>query len=132
MKKINIYIKNIQIFLLSGITYLIGGIDSLFITLLIMIFIDYITGVCKAIYLKKLSSKIGIKGIIKKVGYVIIVAVATLVDYLTNNSNFAMRTLVIYFLISNEGMSILENWGELGLPLPKKLFDIFESIKKEE
>lgn len=116
----------------SIFTFLIGGLDSLFITLLILIIIDYITGICKGIYKKKLSSKISIKGIIKKFGYICIIILASLIDSLIDDDNMALRSLMIYFFIANEGISILENWSSIGLPLPKKIFDFFEKIKENE
>lgn len=112
--------------------FLIGGFDNLFLTLLIFIAIDYITGIIKAIYQKKLNSKLGIKGILKKLGYIFIVIIATSFDYLIGDKTMAVRTLCIYFFISNEAISIFENWGSMGLPLPKKIFQIFESLKDEK
>lgn len=114
------------------LTYLFGGFDSLILTLLIFMFIDYITGICKGIYKHELSSKKNIKGIIKKIGYLFIVIIGTLFDRITNNGNMAIRTLVIYFFIGNEAISILENWALMDLPLPKKLFEVFEKLKCEE
>ncbi len=117
---------------LSALTYLLGGIDSLLKIFIIIIVIDYITGICKAIYLKKLNSKVGFQGILKKFGYILIIILATLVDKLFNDSTMAIRTLVLYFFIANESISILENWGKLGLPLPKKLYQVFEQLKQEK
>lgn len=122
--------------LLSGITgiltYIFGGLDSLFFTLLIFIIIDYITGICKGIYKHELSSSTSIKGIIKKFGYILIVIVASFFDNIINDSSMAIRNLVIYFFIANEAISILENWAIMELPLPKKLFYVFEKIKEEK
>lgn len=117
-------------FILSSFTYITGGFDMLLNTLLIVISIDYITGLCKGIYKKELNSKKGIKGIIKKVGYILIVILATLFDKVIGDNTNAIRTLVIYFFIANEALSILENWALMDLPLPKKLFEIFESLKE--
>ncbi len=123
-------IKDIINFKLIGsvFIFLIGGFDNMFISLLIFIVIDYITGIIKAIYQHKLNSKIGINGILKKIGYIFIVVIATLFDYLIGDSTLAVRSLVIYFFISNEAISILENWALMGLPLPKKIFQVFESL----
>ena len=118
--------------LMSIVTYLFGGIDSLLLMLLIIMAIDYITGVLKGIYKKEIDSSFGIKGIIKKIGYLLIVILATLFDYLINDNSMAIRTLVIYFFISNEAISILENWGAIGLPLPKKLYDVFDKLKENK
>lgn len=117
---------------LGAITYLIGGIDNLFLSLLILIVVDYITGILKGIYKNKFSFKINIKGIIKKIGYLIIVILATIFDRIINDTSLAIRTLVIYFFIANEAISILENWANMGLPLPKKLFEVFENLKSNE
>lgn len=116
----------------SVFTFLFGGFDSLLISLLIIMGLDFITGICKAIYKKELNSTIGVKGILKKFGYLLIVILATLFDRLISDGSMAIRTLVIYFFIANEAISILENWGALGLSLPKKLYDVFEKLKNEE
>ena len=96
-----------------------------------MIVLDYITGVCKAIHNKKLNSLIGAKGIVKKVGYLIIVAMSVLLDKTVGDTG-AIRSIVIYFFVANEGISILENWSAMGLPLPKKIFEVLEQIKNEK
>ncbi len=123
--------KIFQSTLFSFFVYLFGGLDSLFKCLLIVIMLDYITGICKAIYNKNLNSKECIKGIIKKVGYILIVILSTIASYIVNDNTMAMRSLVIYFFISNEAISILENWASLGLPLPKKLHEVLSSLREE-
>lgn len=128
MKNFEVIINTI----ISFCTYLLGGIDSLFISLLIVISIDYITGILKAIYQKNLNSSVGIKGILKKIGYILIVILATVIDRIINESSMAIRTLVIYFIISNEGISILENWGAIGLPLPQKLRQVLEKLNDKD
>lgn len=116
--------------IITGLVYLFGGWDVALQCLLIVILIDYITGVCRAIYNKKLNSKIGAKGIIKKVGYLLIVVLAVLIDRITGETG-AIRTLVIYFFVANEGISIIENWGSMGLPLPQKLKDVLEQLRNK-
>lgn len=118
-------------FLLSLLVYLIGGLDNLIITLLIFMLLDYSTGILKAIYKKELNSKISLKGIIKKIGYIFVVITATLFDYIINKDEMPIRNLTLYFFIANEAISILENWAILGLPLPKKLSEVFEQIKNK-
>ena len=110
--------------------YLLGGWDIALQTLLIVIAIDYISGICKAIYQKKLDSRVGLKGILKKIGYLLIIVLSVVLDRITGDTG-AIRTLVIYFFVANEGISILENWGNMGLPLPRKIFDILEQLKKD-
>lgn len=126
--------KNIISFITStlatALVYYLGGWDIALQMLLIIILLDYITGICKAIHNKKLNSEIGLKGIVKKVGYLIIVAVAVILDRIAGNTG-AIRTLVIYFFVANEGISILENWGAMGLPLPQKLTETLEQLKND-
>lgn len=116
---------------LTTVVYLLGGLDIALKTLLIFIVLDYITGVCKAIQSKKLNSIIGAKGIIKKVGYLIIVAMSVLLDRVVGNTG-TIRSIVIYFFVANEGISIMENWSAMGLPLPKKIYEVLEQIKTEK
>ena len=108
-------------FLFMGI---LGDWDVALQLLLTVILLDYITGICKAIYSKKLDSSAGVRGIVKKVGYLIVVAMSQGLDQIN-------RTLIIYFFIANESLSILENWGNMGLPLPKKIFNVFKQLKSE-
>lgn len=115
-------------FINSIFAYLLGGIDTLITTLIIFIVLDYITGVCKGIYRKELSGKKGVKGIIKKVGYLLIIILSSLFDKITNNTDGTIRTITIYFFISNEAISILENWALMDLPLPKKLLNVFKNL----
>ena len=116
--------------LLTTVVYFLGGLDIALKTLLILIVLDYLTGLCKAIVNKQLNSTVGIKGIIKKIGYLIIVALAVVLDRITGDTG-AIRTLVIYFFVANEGISIVENWGSIGLPLPKKITEVLEKLKNE-
>lgn len=116
--------------LATALVYFLGGWDIALQTLLIVIVLDYITGICKAVYNKKINSSVGLKGIMKKIGYLIIVAVAVILDRIAGNTG-AIRTLVIYFFVANEGISILENWGGMGLPLPQKLTDTLEQLKND-
>ena len=116
--------------LLTTVVYFLGGLDIALKTLLIFMLLDYITGICKALVNKKINSIIGIKGIIKKVGYLVVVALSVQLDNITGGTG-ALRTLVIYFFVANEGISVLENWGSIGLPLPKKIMETLEQLKKE-
>ena len=114
--------------LTTGVVYFLGGWDVALQVLLLVVVLDYITGICQAIYNKKVNSTVGLKGIIKKVGYFIVVAVAVVLDRTAGNTG-AIRTVVIYFFVANEGISILENWGVMGLPLPPKLMESLEQLK---
>ena len=125
-----ITINEIFSVILTTVIYLLGGLDIALKSLLIVIVIDYLTGIASAIYNKKLSSSVGFKGIIKKFCYLLIVALAVVIDNLTGQSG-VIRTLVIYFLVSNDGLSIIENMAELGIKLPSKLIDVLEQIRKK-
>lgn len=114
----------------TTLLYFLGGWDIALECLITFIVTDYITGLCKATYNKELNSTVGVKGIIKKVGYLIIVAVSVYLDKITGETG-AIRTLVIYFFVANEGLSILENWGAMGLPLPDKLTEVLEKLKSD-
>lgn len=107
---------------INNLTFLFGKMDTLFKTFLILIIIDYITGICKSIYQKKLSSKISSKGIVKKIGYLIIIVVAQLIDNLYINS-ISVRDTLLYMFITSEIISILENTNDLGIKLPTNIKD---------
>ena len=127
-------IKNVLNFLLTPdfvpLKHVFGEWDIAFELLLTVIFLDFSMVICKAIYRKKLDSSIGAKGIVKKVGYLVVVAMAKGLDQINGNIG-AIRILIIYFFIANESLSILENWGNMGLPLPKKIFNMFKQLKSE-
>ena len=110
--------------------YLIGGLDIALVCLLIAIVLDYISGIIKAYVTKELSSKIGLKGILKKVGVLLIVMLSVLVDRVTGETG-AVRTLVIYYFVANEGLSILENLGQAGVPIPESIKKALKVLKKE-
>ena len=100
-----------------NIASLIGGCDTLFKTFLIFIIIDYISGLLQAIYNRKLNSKIGAKGITKKLGYILLVILASSIDILYGN-NMNIRNTIIYMFIANEGLSIIENLSNIGIIIP--------------
>ena len=123
-------INNVFSVILTTIVYLLGGIDIALQSLLIVIVIDYLTGIASAIYNKELSSKIGFKGIIKKFSYLLVVALSVVIDNLLGQSGL-IRSLVIYFFVANDGLSIVENMAEMNIKLPKKLIDALDQIKKK-
>lgn len=116
--------------LLTYIVYLLGGIDIAMQCLLIAIVLDYISGMIKAFNLKQLSSKVGFKGIMKKVGVLLIVMLGVLVDRVTGDTG-AIRTLVIYYFVANEGLSIIENLSLAGVPIPKGLKKALKALKEK-
>lgn len=110
----------------------LGGLDGFIMTLTIFVGVDYVTGVLVAITRHKLSSEIGFKGIAKKIAIFCLVAVASLIDANIIKEGNVIRMSVIFFYISNEGISILENVSSLGLPVPNKLKAVLEQLKEEE
>ena len=116
--------------IVTTLVYLLGGFDIALKSLIIFMVIDYITGMISAIINKKLSSKTGVWGIFKKILMLSLVAVAVVVDNLTGESG-VFRTIVIYFYVGNEGISILENLVECDVKIPAKIKDILEQIKEK-
>lgn len=108
--------------------YFLGGCDGLLIALIIFVVCDYITGVLCAIADKKLSSAVGFKGICRKVLIFIFVGIANILDIHVLGHEGVLRTAIIFFYISNEGLSLTENAAHLGLPIPGKLKDVLEQL----
>lgn len=101
--------------------YFLGGYDGLLYALVVFMVMDYITGVMCAVSDKKLSSAVGFKGICRKVLILMLVGIANLLDVQVIGTGAVLRTAVIFFYLSNEGVSLLENAAHLGLPIPEKL-----------
>ena len=116
----------------GALAFIFGGLDNLMIALIIFSAVDYITGVIAAIMAKKLSSSVGFKGILKKVLMFLVVGVANVVDTRLIGAGSAFRTATIIFYLSNEGVSLLENAGRCGLPIPKKLKDILTQLHDKD
>lgn len=112
--------------------YFLGGMDGLMIALIVMMTLDYISGVMYAIIDKKLSSAVGFKGICKKVFILMLVGVAHIIDLHVVGTGSALRGAVICFYMSNEGLSLLENAAHIGLPIPDKLRDILTQLHDKE
>ena len=108
--------------------YFVGGLDGLIYALIVFVVIDYITGVMCAINDKTLSSQIGFRGICRKVLIFLLVGIANILDVNIIGTGNALRTAVIFFYLSNEGVSLLENAAHLGLPVPEKIKEVLEQI----
>ena len=108
--------------------YFVGGVDGLMTALLVFMVIDYLTGVMCAVYDKTLSSEVGFRGICKKMLIVLLVGVAHIVDVDVVGTGDALRSAVVCFYLSNEGVSMLENAAHLGLPIPEKLKAILAQL----
>jgi len=112
--------------------WFLGGLDGFLYTLIIFVAIDYLTGLMCAVIDKRLSSEIGAKGIFKKVVIFALVGLGHILDSQILGDGSAIRTAVIFFYMSNEGLSILENAAHIGLPLPQKLKAVLKQLNEEE
>lgn len=121
------------IFTLMGgwLGYFLGGSDGLIVALIIFVVMDYVSGVMCAISDKTLSSEVGFKGICRKVLIFILVGIANILDAQIIKTGSVLRTAIIFFYLSNEGVSLLENASYLGLPVPEKLKDILQQLNED-
>ena len=108
--------------------YFLGGCDGLLIALVVFAAVDYITGVMCAVNDQKLSSEVGFRGICRKVLIFFLVGIANILDVQVIGTGSVLRTAIIFFYLSNEGVSLLENAAHLGLPIPKKLKDVLAQL----
>ena len=111
--------------------YFLGGCDGLLYALLAFVVLDYITGVMCAVADKKLSSAVGAKGLMCKCLVFIMVGIGHILDVQIFGETGVLRTAIIFFYLSNEGLSLVENAGHLGLPIPKKLHDVLEQLHRD-
>lgn len=108
--------------------YFLGGCDGLLLALVVFVVMDYVTGVMCAVSDKKLSSEVGFKGICRKVLIFMLVGIANVLDVQIIGTGSVLRTAVVFFYLSNEGVSLLENAGHLGLPIPEKLKQVLAQL----
>lgn len=116
----------------TGLTWLLGAWDTPLGILVLFITLDYATGVIRGYVNKELSSDVGLKGIARKAVIFIVLIVAVSLDRLMNTGSWVFRTLVCYFYIANEGLSLIENCGALGLPIPPKIREALAQLKDGE
>ena len=128
-------VNTIQIVIAAAggyIGYFLGGWDGFLYALVAFVVIDYLTGVMVAILEKRLSSKVGFRGIFKKVLLFSLVSIGHIIDSKLIQTGSGIRTAVIFFYLSNEGISIIENAARIGLPIPEKLKAVLEQLNKED
>ena len=128
IKEVWIYVQTVIAALGGVIGWFLGGLDGFLYALIILVVADYITGIMCAIVDKELSSEIGYRGIFKKVLIFILVGVGHMIDTHLIGDGSVLRTAVIFFYCSNEGISMLENASRLGLPIPEKLKDALAQL----
>lgn len=129
MEKDNL-IKTIVASVGTSFTWLFGTWDTAIGILLLFMVLDYVTGLLRGYVNKELSSDIGLKGIARKAVIFVVLIVAVSLDRLTNIGTWIFRTLVCYFYIANEGISLLENCANLGLPIPEKIREALLQLKE--
>lgn len=111
--------------------FLFGQLNGLFWAVIALMAIDYVTGVIVAVLDKKLSSEVGFRGLVKKLFILVLIAVGHILDAYIIGQGAAVMTAVMLFFAANEGISILENAAALGLPVPKKLREVLDQLKRE-
>ncbi|WP_127837239.1 phage holin family protein [Clostridium prolinivorans] len=114
------------------IGWFLGGVDGFMYALITFVVIDYVTGLMVAVLERKLSSEVGFRGIFKKVLIFVMVGIGNIIDVHLIKNGSAIRTAVIFFYVSNEGISIIENSAKIGLPIPEKLKDVLKQLNKED
>lgn len=112
--------------------WLLGGWDGFLYALVAFVVLDYLTGLMAAVVEKKLSSEVGFRGIFKKILIFMLVGVGHIIDRQIIGDGSVLGTAVIFFYISNEGISVVENAGRIGLPIPQKLKAVLEQLKTKE
>lgn len=132
MDKLESYFKVLVAGIGTGLTWLFGAWDTAILVLVSFIALDYCTGLLRAFINKEVSSSVGAKGIAKKAVIFVVLIVAVLLDRLSNTGTWVFRTLVCYFYIANEGISLLENCASLGLKIPPKLKEALLQLKDGE
>ena len=124
--------KNILAGICTLISFLFGDMEGMLIALIALIILDYISGVIAAAVEKRLSSEVGAKGIAKKIFMLLIVALANIVDINVIGDGHVLKTVTIVFYICNECISLIENAGRIGVPVPKKLLDVLEQLRDRD
>lgn len=132
MKKMEKVFNSTVAVVATFFTYLFGGWDVAIGILIVFMCLDYATGVIVAYQNNLLDSEVGFKGLVKKFMILVILIVAVMLDRLMNTGTWVFRTLVCYFYIANEGISLLENVSNLGVKIPDKLKDALVQLNKDE
>ena len=124
--------KNILAGVCTVLSFLFGDMEGMMIALVALIILDYISGVIAAAAEKRLSSEIGARGIAKKIFMLLIVALANIVDINVVGDGHVLKTVTVVFYICNECISLSENAGRIGVPVPKKLLDVLEQLRDKD
>jgi toxin secretion/phage lysis holin len=132
MKIMEKYFNAIVAVLATFFTYIFGVWDLAMQVLIVFMTLDYGTGVLYAYLIGQLSSEVGFKGLVKKCMILVVVIIGVMLDRMLGNGTWMFRTLVCYFYIANEGISLLENVGNIGIPIPNKIRNALEQLNKDD
>lgn len=126
------YFNAIVAVLATFFTYIFGSWDLALQVLIVFMILDYGTGVLYAYLTDQLNSEVGFKGLVKKCMILVVLIIGVMLDRIVGNGTWVFRTLVAYFYIANEGISLLENVGNIGTPIPNKIRNALEQLNKDD
>ena len=126
------YFNTLVAVVATFLTYIFGSWDLALQVLIVFMILDYGTGVLYAFLNNQLNSEVGFKGLVKKMMILVVLIIGVMVDRILGTGNWVFRTLVAYFYIANEGISLLENVGNIGIPIPNKLRNALEQLNKDD
>ncbi len=132
MKLMEKHFNGIVAILATFFTYLFGSWDLALQVLIVFMILNYGTGVLYAYLIGQLSSEVGFKGLVKKCMILVVLIIGVMLDRIVGNGTWVFRTLVAYFYIANEGISLLENVGNIGIPIPNKIRNALEQLNKDD
>lgn len=132
MKFMEKYFNALVAVVATFFTYVFGSWDLALQVLIVFMILDYGTGVLYAFLNNQLNSEVGFKGLVKKMMILVVLIIGVMVDRILGTGNWVFRTLVAYFYIANEGISLLENVANIGIPIPNKLRNALEQLNKDE
>lgn len=126
------YFNTLVALVATFFTYIFGSWDLAIQVLIVFMTLDYGTGVLYAYLIGQLSSEVGFKGLVKKCMILVVLIIGVMLDRMLGNGTWVFRTLVCYFYIANEGISLLENVGNIGIPIPNKMRQALEQLNKDD
>lgn len=132
MKFMEKYFNGIVAIVATFFTYLFGSFDLALQVLVVFMILDYLTGVLYAFLTNQLNSEVGFKGLVKKLMILVVLIIAVMLDRILGVNGWPFRTLVCYFYIANEGISLLENVANIGIPIPNKIRNALEQLNKDD
>ena len=132
MNNMEKYFNGIVAIIATFFTYLFGSWDLALQVLIVFMVLDYVTGVLYAFISNQLNSEVGFKGLVKKLMILVVLIIGVMLDRILGTGNWVLRTLVCYFYIANEGISLLENVANIGIPIPNKIRNALEQLNKDD